>query len=267
MKALVIKANDAIVPNSTQRTALTDRQVYVFDVRSLAEKYTAGSKLTSGFTPNVISSTSDRAISIFNAANYYPIFNYTSNDGTFLDFSAAAGEIAYLRSLRLADNSGHANDPIFVVAKFKITDWSSPVLVDFAGSIVSSNRIFSTGTTVTGGKATVRAIQFKNGIQFTAGLEATPGYFLEKTDDWITVAIFASAAGDSSKIIHSKIDKLKEFKTGRLSANIDSISLNSPSNETAVQFTPKMLFKYLGVYRGNFSDIEIKTIFEYVKTI
>ncbi|MEE9887830.1 hypothetical protein IV507_18545 [Acinetobacter nosocomialis] len=270
MKALVIKALDAIIPDSTQQVALTERQVYVFDVRSLIATFQKDAKLSGNIYPNIISPSSAQTYLNNENPAGYPTLKNNSNDGWYLDFTSANNILCFIRSNIFADTSAHKLEPTLVVAKFKLTNYDDPNLIDWtAGSVPLTSRILNTGSASLSGNASVRFIQLKNGILFCCGSNYSKPIVLNKTTNWVTIAYYSSSATSESKYIESSNPIFKEAsKAGFLTENIDAISMNNqPYGGVTPPTTCPLQLKYFGIYRGTFSDTEIKAIYDYVNSL
>lgn len=272
MTAVIIKANEAITPSSIQREALTDRQVYVFDVRSLASQYSVDARVPS-FKPNVISASS---AALLKSAGVWtgetakaPFLRYNSTDGYYLDFSRSNGDAyAALRTDNITDTSANDAKGILCVMKFKITEWDSSFLPDYTtGAYLGAYRLLTTATSAGGGHA-VRLVLFKNKLVMS-GVAQTPFAVIDATTEWVTVAVYVAPSSNTAKIITSIDNTLTSKTTDSTPAgNFDSLAINDNARSTATaDYTPKMHFKYLGLYRGTFTDSEITSIFNYVKSL
>lgn len=270
--ALIIKANEAITPNSIQREALTDRQVYVFDVRSLASQYSVDTRVPS-FKPNVISAGS---ASLLKTAGVWtseiakaPFLRYSSTDGYYLDFSRSNGDAyAALRTDTITDASANDAKGIFVIMKFKIVEWNSSFLPDYTtGVFLGSYRLLTTATGA-GGSHAIRLVLFKNKLVMS-GVAQTQFAVIDATTEWVTVAVYVAPSSNAAKAITS-IDNTLISKTTDLTpaGNFDTLAINDNARTSATaDYTPKMHLKYLGLYRGTFIDSEIMSIFNYVKSL
>ncbi|OUY06996.1 hypothetical protein [Acinetobacter populi] len=268
-KALIIKANEAMTPGAIQRTALTDKQVYVFDVRSLAHN-TVGSRINS-FMPNIVSKTSAPDIKsngVWNSGGIGPFLRFDS-EGYYLDLSRSNNDArCYLRSnADLPDSSNNGSNGILLTIKFKVTNWNADYLPAWnAGDVLSSFRIASTGG-VNGANHIIRICQFKNKL-IVSGLGPIPFLTIDAIDGWITILCHVSSSLELKHITSISNEISKAAVASTISGNIDAINIGELAvNQGNSSYTPQFFLKYLGVYRGDFSDAEILAMFEYVKSI
>lgn len=275
MKTLIIKSGDAIVPDGTIKTALTERQLYVFDVRSLIKSMQADQRLspTNQFKPSVLSKSSVQngwggGNWLTNGAGLFPFLRYTQNDGWYLDFSRANGDArCYLRTGTIEDNSNNKTKPSLLAVKFKWLDKNASYLIDKSAQASSTHRIFSTGSSVAGGASTIRIVPFKQQIEVSSGQGHNPVYSITQDNTWVTLVIYID--GQNSKIICSQDNgEIKSVNSTSLTANIDSIQIAELASDGAQNdFTPKQFFKYGQIARGSYTDSELIDLYNYILSL
>lgn len=270
MKTLVIKASDAIVPDGTIKTALTDRQVYVFDVRSLAKSMQADQRLSyaNQLKPSVVSKTSkvpDDGNWLYNGAGLYPFLRYSANDGWYIDFSRSNGDArCYLRTSNILDTSDNANKPALLAIKFKWLDKNASYYLDRTAASTSNHRLAATGSSAAGGAATIRLVPFKQQIDISSGAGQTSLYSITQDNQWVALVVYIE--GSNSKIICSQdAGQIKSVNATSLTSNFNTIQINESSGDGPVNdYTPKHHLKYFQVARGSYKDSELLDLYNYI---